>query len=78
LHKLSNGSRSVRGYYADSPILSRYFLQSMWLTRQYGSVATDSYDGDRPMRRAVALAAIVKASGLSVRALPVVTATLKP
>ncbi|MBI3922700.1 MAG: DUF3160 domain-containing protein [Armatimonadetes bacterium] len=54
---------TVRGHYTDSPELSRYFRGSMWLSRRFMEVEPAAgNDADAPLRRAVALAAILRAA----------------
>ena len=53
----------VRGHYADSPALSRYFQASLWLSRQFQSVAlAPGPDPDAPLQNVVALAAVLRAA----------------
>ncbi|MBM3493372.1 MAG: DUF3160 domain-containing protein [Armatimonadetes bacterium] len=53
---------TVRGHYASSEELARYFRGSMWLSRRIMSVRPERgvRDPDEPLRRAVALAHILR------------------
>lgn len=52
---------TVRGHYADDPVLTRYFLASMWLTRRIYAVPARGQGGS-DLRSAIALAACVRAA----------------
>ena len=54
---------TVRGYYAESPLLGRYFRGSLWLTRDLMAIdPVPGSDPDSGLRRAVVMAAIVRSA----------------